>query len=613
MSGSPDRPLGLVTSGGEPPGAASPVAGCRVRELQRLDAALRQMLVGSGRLVLLSGEPGSGKTHLAEALAGRARAGGAAVVWGKCWAGDGAPELWPWRQVIRSCLRTVDDQTLPELVGPHGGELTTLLAPLRPSPDEELPQADAPAARFRLFNAIAHFMESFALRTPVVVILEDLHRADPPSLLLLQFLAQEQRERRMLIVGTYRAPGTAPNRALTETLLETSRESGTERVALAGLDNEEVADLARQMGGHPPSAARLAALREWTGGNPLFAIECLRQLGSDGAASHDPLAPLPIPAELRVLLGQRLTLLAPEDRTVLQSAAVRGAEFSVAALATSDGASAGRLAASLAAARELGLIQGGAGDSPCRFTHGMMRAMLCEDRLHASAPAAESDPRDYLAAPIAPAPPAEQLEPQSPPPTVCSVFRLEGEYWTIDFAGRTCRIHETKGLQYIALLLRHPARPLHVTELISLGDGEIGDSAAYRVDPSTTVRRGLSDGSVVLDAQAKAEYRRRLTELEAELTEARSFHDSGRAGRAQREIEAITDELTTAVGLGGRDRRIGSSVERARINVTRSIARAMEKISDNHPELAQHLSRCLRTGTFCTYTPDAASTRGWQT
>ena len=597
MSGSFDRPVGHGTRGKGRPDPAAPASGARAAELTRLTAALSQMLAGSGRLVLLSGEPGSGKTHLAEALASEARAAGATVVWGKCWAGDGAPELWPWRQVMRSCLRAVDDQTLPALVGPHGSDLTALLAPLRPGTDDLSP-AGGPAARFRQFNAIAHFLEAYAARVPLVVILEDLHRADPPSLLLLQFLAQEQRERRLLTIGTYRAPGAAANRALTESVLEASREPGTERIALATLGDDEIAALAAPLLGRPPAADRVAALREWTGGNPLLLIECLRAAGDAGAEPG-----LPIPTELRALLEQRLAPLSVGERATLARAAALGVEFDAAAVANPGEGTETQVGAALAAARELGLLKAGTRAGSARFTHGLLRALLGEWTA-SGAPAAAPAPvgAQTAAAPDAAAPPARG-----------GIFRREGEYWTIDFAGRTCRVRDAKGLGYVALLLRHPGQSLHVTELVSRGNGEAGDPAVFRREPSTTVRRGLGDGGVVLDGQAKAAYRRRLAELDAELTEARTFNDGARVERAQQEMEALRDELSAAVGLGGRDRRIGSDVERARVNITRAIARAVENIAEHHPELAQHLGRCVRTGTFCSYVPDLAGAAGWVT
>lgn len=562
------------------------VPACRARELQRLDAALQDVFAGSGRLVLISGEPGSGRTYLAEDVARRARARGAAVAWGRGWTGEGAPELWPWLQVIRSCLRAVDDQTLRELVGPHGGELTALLAPLRASPADALPPAESPAARFRLFNAIAHFLDAHAQRTPLVVILDDLHRADPASLLLLQFFAQELRERRILVLGTYRAPGAAPNRALTETVLEVSREPGTERIALGGLAPEEVASIAGVMGGSAPAPELVAALRDWTGGNPLYLVECLRALATGAAL------PLPMPAELRLLLEQRLELLARADRDLLARAAARGGALDRDAL----GDDPERAAAALAAAQQLGLIQPAGPAGTYRFTHGALHALL----------------REQAGAPAPAAPEAARPLP-SPATGTTGTFRREGEYWTMEFEGRTCRMRDAKGLAYIAMLLRHPNRQIHVSELVSLGDGATADVPAPRDRESAPARRGFGDGGVVLDAQAKAEYRRRLAELEGELAEARAFHDQGRIARAQHEIEAIGDQLSAAIGLGGRDRRLGSDVERARVNVTRSIARAVEKIAENHPGLAQHLGRCLRTGTFCTYVPDAAAAGGWLT
>lgn len=591
MTGSPDGPAAQRQRGRRNQTAASPspTAACRAAERRQLEAALAAMLGGRGGTVLLSGEPGSGKTFLATDLAREAQSRGANVVWGRCWEGEGAPELWPWLQVIRSCLRAVDDAALRELIGPHGGELTALLAPLRAAPAEALPPSASPAARFRLFNAVAHFLDAYAQRAPLVVVLDDLHRADAAALLLLQFFTQEQRQRRILLLGTYRAPGAAPNRALLEAVLEASREPGTERMALAGLGAPEAGVLVEQMLGRPPAPGLLAPLLEWTGGNPLFLLESLRRFDGDAAAAP---AALPLSAELRVLVEQRLALLAAEDRDLLCRAAAAGSAVPVAALA---------------AAEDLGLIQRTGGAGEYRFTHGLVRAVLGE-----ADPAARADPAVAAPAPVS-APLAQLAAEPAPRPAPTNVFRREGEYWTIDYAGRTCRIRDAKGLGYVALLLRHPGEQVHVSQLISLGGEDGGGAAPPLADPSVPVRRGLGDCGVVLDAQAKTAYRRRLAELDAELEEAQAFHDSGRAARAQRERDLVSDELSAAVGLGGRDRRTGSDVERARINVTRSVARVLERIAESHPELARHLDRCLRTGTFCCYVPDATVTGDWLT
>jgi hypothetical protein len=592
MTGSPDGSAAQRHRGRRNQTASSspPTAACRAAERRQLAAALAAMLAGRGGTVLLSGEPGSGKTYLATELAREAQSGGANVVWGRCWEGEGAPELWPWLQVIRSCVRAVDDAALRELIGPHGGELTALLAPLRATPAETLPASASPAARFRLFNAVAHFLDAYAQRAPLVVVLDDLHRADAAALLLLQFFTQEQRQRRILLLGTYRAPGAAPNRALLEAVLEASREPGTERMALAGLGAPEAGLLVEQTLGRAPAPGLLAPLLEWTGGNPLFLLECLRRLDGDGAAAPEA---LPIPAELRVLVEQRLALLADEHRDLLGRAVAAGSALP---------------AAALAAAEDLGLVQRTGGAGEYRFTHGVVRAVLC-----AAGPAASAGPAVTAASPAPVSAPVVPLSAEpAPRPAPSHVFRREGEYWTIDYAGRTCRIRDAKGLGYVALLLRHPGEQVHVSQLISLGE-EGGAASPALADPSVPVRRGLGDCGVVLDAPAKAAYRRRLAELDAEIEEAQAFHDSVRAARAQRERELVSDELSAAVGLGGRDRRTGSDVERARINVTRSVARVLERIAESHPELAQHLGRCLRTGTFCCYAPDATITGDWLT
>jgi len=116
----------------------------------------------------------------------------------------------------------------------------------------------------------------------------------------------------------------------------------------------------------------------------------------------------------------------------------------------------------------------------------------------------------------------------------------------------------------------------------------------------------------MLDPQARAAYKRRVSELREELAEAQEFHDLGRSERLTDEIDFLTQELASAVGLGGRARRVGSPTERARVNITRAIKLALRKIGEHHAALAQHLATTIKTGTYCSYTPDVRMPITWQ-
>jgi hypothetical protein len=576
-----------------------------------LRTALQDVLDGSGRLIFLTGEPGIGKTRLAEELARHASARGAEVAWGRCWEEEGAPDLWPWLQVIRSCLRSLDDDTLRELVGPHGGGLTALVAPLRARrSDVEAHPPDSAKARFRLFNAIAHFLDGYAERMPLVVILDDLHRADAESLLLLRFFTQEQRQRRMLLIGTYRDPGAPPNRALMQAVVEAMREPGTERLVLGGLSEAATRELLESFLGQSASAALVETVQVRTGGNPLFLTECARLLAAReqaGGMLAASASDLPLNGVLRESIEQRLAPLSPAHRQALAVAAHLGREIDCDALCElPDKAGLAELdretaTAALAAAEQLGIVVRGGPAGAQRFAHDLVRELLAE--------AAPDGMRAAVRECAAPAV-ASSGERQQCPAFSVSVLRKEGAYWIITYAGRTCRVRDAKGLTYVAALLRYPGKPRHVTELVTL-DAASDEPVAHR-DDGIPVRADLGDAGVVLDDEAKASYRRRLEELRSELDEAESFHDSGRAARVQEEIEFLSRELAAAIGLGGRDRRVGSHTERARVNVSRSIARAIEKIGENHPELARHLGRSIRTGTFCTYVGDPTEPTTWE-
>ena len=146
----------------------------------------------------------------------------------------------------------------------------------------------------------------------------------------------------------------------------------------------------------------------------------------------------------------------------------------------------------------------------------------------------------------------------------------------------------------------HPGSEFHALELVG---GGAAPAAAAR-DPELTVRRGgEGDAGPLLDAQAKAEYRERLAELQAEIDEAESFHDPERARRAREELDFLSRELSAAVGLGGRDRPTGAAAERARVNVTRALRTVIERIAEHDAGLGHHLRTCVRTGTFCAYEP----------
>jgi tetratricopeptide (TPR) repeat protein len=189
-----------------------------------------------------------------------------------------------------------------------------------------------------------------------------------------------------------------------------------------------------------------------------------------------------------------------------------------------------------------------------------------------------------------------------------SVFRREGEYWSIAFEGRSIRVRDVKGLRYLAALLAAPGRELHALDLV----GSEGLSASG-VDPGPGLKTyGWGDAGEILDPQAKAAYRQRLADLHEELAEAEEWNDSARAERVRSETEALTQALAEAVGLGGRDRRAASVAERARLNVTRAIRSAMARIADNHPELGRHLDATIRTGAYCSYIPDTRTPPTWQ-
>jgi tetratricopeptide (TPR) repeat protein len=190
-----------------------------------------------------------------------------------------------------------------------------------------------------------------------------------------------------------------------------------------------------------------------------------------------------------------------------------------------------------------------------------------------------------------------------------NVFRRHGDFWTVVFDGDTAHVRDLKGMRYLARLLAEPGREYHVLDLVAaeIGPGAPADSGQV-AGPSHVL---LGDAGVVLDQRAKDAYRRRLVEIDDDMEQARAVGDAGRAAQAEAEREFLVRELARAFGLSGRARRAASASERARASVTRAIRQSMTRLERHHPRLGEHLSRTVRTGTYCGYFPDPRAPADW--
>jgi tetratricopeptide (TPR) repeat protein len=331
----------------------------RGRELEDLRAALDAAVVGRGALVLVTGEPGIGKTRLLEELSRHGEALAADILAGRCWEEGGAPAYWPWIQVVRAA----------------GGEFERL-APHRP----EGPAPDPDSERFELFDGVTRFLSERSRERPQLVLLDDLHAADTPSLLLLRFLSQSIAGVPMLVVASYRH-GDVRARQLAGVLADLARAG--HRIALSGLDLDDVAEYVGTVTGRPPSSPLVARLHHVTGGNPFFVSEVVQQLAAGPSDALDArlgdLLPR-VPEEVRTLIRRRVAGLSPEALTVLRLAAVVGREFGVGTLGRTSRLTIARLLDALSEAVEAGLlVQDAENERRYAFVHELVRETLYAD------------------------------------------------------------------------------------------------------------------------------------------------------------------------------------------------------------------------------------------
>ncbi len=263
-----------------PKGAGSKFVGRR-REMATLKGAPDDAMAGRGGLVMLAGEPGIGKTRIAQELVAQARSLGAQTFWGWSYEQEGAPPYWSWLEPIRLYIRGADNSTVAAQMGQGAGDIGEIIPELRNKlPDLEPPSPLEPEqARFRLFESIAKFLKNVAESQSLVFVLDDLQWADQPSLLLLEFLVKQLEDSRIMVVGTYRDVGVTRTHPLFDTLARLARSNVYRREELSGLDNVAVEQLIRDVSGGEPSQQLVEAVYGHTEGNPFFTSEIIRLLG----------------------------------------------------------------------------------------------------------------------------------------------------------------------------------------------------------------------------------------------------------------------------------------------------------------------------------------------
>ncbi|HEY2637690.1 MAG TPA: AAA family ATPase, partial [Solirubrobacteraceae bacterium] len=356
------------------PRPAAPFVG-RQRERAELSGALAGALTGDGSLLLLTGESGIGKTRLAREVADEAAARGAAVLWGAAWDAGGAPAFWPWMQAIRELLVATDEDDLRSDLGPGAAYVAQIVGDVRERVPglAPAPALDSDAARFTAFDATATFLRAAAARRPLLVVLDDLHAADVPSVVLLGFLARGLHGARILLLGTYRE-----REAVGEVgeALAAARPAGR-TLALRGLEPDDVAVLVAAQAEGPAPDRLVRRVHALTEGNPLFVDEVTRLLAAEGGLEAGS-GRIPLPDGVRDTIRRRLAPLSAPARASLTLAAVIGTQFGLETLVHAAGADRAGVLGHLDEALAAGLVEDD-GVGSYRFTHALVRETLYDD------------------------------------------------------------------------------------------------------------------------------------------------------------------------------------------------------------------------------------------
>ena len=380
-------PAPPVSTDETPSRSRTPYVG-RETECAEIRRLLDQAVAGRGATVLVGGEPGVGKTRFTEELVREARERGCLTLVGHCYETEGQPPFIPFVEILERSAKIADRATFREALGDAAPEVAKIAPELRRLfPDIPAPLELPPDQQRRfLFNAYQAFTERSARLMPIVLVLEDLHWADEPTVLLMQHLAQHLALLPLLVIGTYRDVELDVGRPFARVLESLVRERLATRISLRRLPETDVVTLLAALGGPDPPAALARVVYHETEGNPFFVEEVFQHLKEEGRLFDDAggwrsdldTGELQVPEGVRLVIGRRLERVSDDTRKALTVAAVIGRNFELSVLEAAAGIESDALLDALEEAEHAQLITSAASGREIRYTfsHELIRQTL---------------------------------------------------------------------------------------------------------------------------------------------------------------------------------------------------------------------------------------------